>query len=170
MEQQPLIPEAIGERPDAPNGGNGRPKGATNLKHRTLERAARSEALPIILKLCQLAKEGDVLAARVILDRVWPKPRGSPINVDLPPLRTPAEVRAAMHLLLDRVAAGEIAPDDAAALTSMMRDTLQAHNIQTLSPVTVNIDARSADARQVLAERLSKAIEQRRPEPDAAAD
>lgn len=163
MEQQPLLPEAV-----APNGGNGRPKGAKNLKHRALERAARSESLPIVQKLCQMARDGDVLAARVILDRVWPRPRTAPFSVELPPTRTPAEVRAAMHLLLDRVASGEIAPDDGQALVAMMRDTLQAHNIQTMSPVTVNIDARSADARQLLAERLAKVVEQRRaPEGDA---
>ena len=88
--------------------------------------------------------------------------------VDLPPLRTPNEVRAAMHLLLDRVAAGEIPAEDAATLTSMMRDTLQAHQIQALSPVTVNIDARGQDARQALTERLAKMVGQRPPEPPSS--
>lgn len=165
MEQQPLLPEIVASSP--PNNGNGRPRGAKNLKHRALERAARSESLPIVLKLCQMARDGDVLAARVILDRVWPRPRSAPFSVELPPTRTPAEVRAAMHSLLDRVSSGEIAPDDGMALVSMMRDTLQAHNIQTMSPVTINVDARSADARQVLAERLSKVVEQRRAPDDA---
>ena len=92
MEQQSLMPDIIVEREERlkPNGGNGRPPGATNLRRRALERAAQSEALPIILKLIELAKQGDTLAARIILDRIWPRPKAAPIQIDLPAASSPA--------------------------------------------------------------------------------
>jgi hypothetical protein len=162
MEQQALIPDILVEREERPkpNGGNGRPPGATNLRRRALERAAQSEALPIILKLIDLAKQGDTLAARIILDRIWPRPKTAPITVDLPKTGTPSEIRAAMHDLLHKIATGEIPTDDGQLLMATMRDVLDAHRIQTID-LTPSLAAPQSDARTALAERLERIIEAR---------
>ena len=159
MEQQALIPEVL-ERPDAPNNGNGRPRGARKIKYQALERAVRAEILPILQKLIAQAKAGDTYAARLILDRVWPRPRTAPISIELPETRNPAELREAMHRLLGQVAAGEIAPDEGAAFMGIIRDVLEAHRIQTLDPAS-NVDMQGANARELLTTRLSRMIEER---------
>lgn len=161
MEQQSLIPEIVIEREERkPNGGNGRPPGATNLRRRALERAAQSEALPIILKLCEMAKQGDALAARIILDRVWPRPKTAPITVDLPKTGSPSEIRAAMHDLLRQITGGEIPPEDGQLLMATMRDVLDAHRIQTID-LTPSLAAPTSDARTALADRLERILKAR---------
>ena len=162
MEQQSLIPEIVIEREERkPNGGNGRPPGATNLRRRALERAAQSEALPIILKLCEMAKQGDALAARIILDRIWPKPKAAAIMANIPRTGSAADIRAAMHDLLHQITTGEIPPDDGQALMAAMRDVLDAHRIQTFDAAITATAAPESSAREQLAARLTRLIEAR---------
>ena len=161
MEQIPLDPEVLGPERTPPNNGNGRPKGARNLKHRTLERAARSHSLPIVMKMVEMALQGDTIAAKIILDRTWPRPRTALVALDLPQTNNPGELRAAMHNLLGRVANGEIPPDAGAALMQIMRDVLDSHKIQTFDGAGAGEETEETNARDLLATRLVRAIEER---------
>jgi predicted ester cyclase len=49
----------------------GRKKG-TRLKYTQYQKMAATHIPAIIEKLCQLAVDGDVVAAKVIFDRSWP--------------------------------------------------------------------------------------------------
>jgi hypothetical protein len=160
MEQEPLIPEVVVVKP-APNNGNGRPAGARSVRTRTLERAVRSDILPIIQKVITLAKDGDMIAAKLILDRVWPRPRMGPSMIDLPATRTPAEIRAAMHQLLARVTRGEVSPDEGAAIVSIMRDVLDSHRVQTFDAPGA-VEVRATTARELLEQRLARQIAERK--------
>jgi hypothetical protein len=165
MEQQPLIAEVLpAERPNAtnggPNAGNGRPRGARNLKHKALERVAQSEAVPILRQLCKQALDGDTQAAKIIFDRIWPRPRTAPIAVNLPETRTPAELRAAMHGILAQVASGQLASDDGAALVSIMRDVLDSHRVQAIGDDSHGA-AEETSTRELLVSRLERAIAER---------
>lgn len=160
MEQIPLDPEVLGPERTPPNNGNGRPRGARNLKHRALERVARAEALPILQKLVQLAKDGDVVAAKVIFDRIWPRPRTALIALDIPATANAADVRAAMHTLLGRVASGDIPPDAGAALMQTMRDVITAYHVQTFDD-TPDEATEETNTRELIATRLLRAIEER---------
>ena len=82
-------------------------------------RAGLDQHLPDILAaLVEAAKAGDVTAARVILDRVLPslKPYEQPIALDLAGDTLTDQGRA----VLDAVAAGELAPGQAAQLVSAL--------------------------------------------------
>jgi hypothetical protein len=163
LEQGTLYDDAAGPEPiDArrPNEGNGRPKGARGRRNKELEVAARSRALPLVMKIIEAAENGDMAAAKIILDRIWPKPRTAPMNCDMMPTGTPAEVRAAMLDVVQRVSRGEITSDDGAALVSMMRDILDAHSIKTLSPESDN-QSLAGDVKQLFQERLTRIIEAR---------
>lgn len=170
-------PFLLGTEPDseqrsepapAPNKGNGRPRGARNHKHKALEAAARSRALPLLLKIIEAAEQGDMMAAKIVMDRVWPKPRTAPITLELPKTETPADVRAAMLEIIQRVARGEVTSDDGAAIVRMMKDILDAHSIKTLSPESDN-ESLSGDARQIFSERLARIIEARAVPADESA-
>src|SRR5262245_53633298 len=112
------------------------------------------------MKIIQAAENGDMAAAKIILDRIWPKPRTAPMTCELPPTSTPAEVRAAMLEVIQRVSRGEITSDDGAAMVSMMRDILDAHSIKTLSPESDN-QSLAGDVKQLFQERLTRIIEAR---------
>lgn len=171
MEQATLIEgfEPTPNQAPAPNAGNGRPKGARNRKHRALEQAARSAALPLLAKVIKAAENGDMTAAKIIFDRIWPKPRTAPIQCEIPKTETPADVRAAMLEVLQRVSRGEITSDDGAALVSMMRDILDAHSIKTLS-TDDDDQANIGDVREIFAKRLGRIIEARAVPVDDADD
>lgn len=162
MEQATLIEgfEPAPNQVPIPNAGNGRPKGARNRKHRALEAAARSRALPLLAKVITAAENGDMQAAKIIFDRIWPKPRTAPIQCELPKTETPADVRLAMMEVIQRVSRGELTADDGAALVSMMRDILDAHSVKTLSADTDDT-ASTGDVRELFAARLGRIIEAR---------
>src|SRR4029077_2128286 len=138
----------------------GRPRGARNRKHRALEQAARSRALPLLAKVITAAENGDMMAAKIIFDRIWPKPRTAPIECELPKTETPADVRAAMLEVIQRVSRGELTADAGASLVSMMRDVLDAHSIKTLSPES-DTEAIAGDVRELFSEKLGRIIEAR---------
>lgn len=166
MEQEPLIPEVIDPvRPRLkPNNGNGRPKGARNHRHAVLEKLAHAHSITLMERLICEAEAGDMFAMKIILDRIWPKPKGAPINVGIPQTQTPSELRMAMHDALARVASGEISTDDGAALVSMMKDILAAHSVTTMLDAAAPGQAQGSDGRALLAERLARLIESRRVE------
>jgi len=165
MEQQALIPEfeqvATEAPPTVPNDGNGRPKGTRNRKHKLLQAIAQKHSPEILMRVVQAALDGDMLACKMIFDRTWPKPRTAPLTLDLPPTATPADIRAAMHKLLEQVASGELTTDDGAALISMMKDMLAAHVIDArILPEAAAVQ--TVDVRQTFADRLARVIEARR--------
>src|SRR5882672_12388418 len=163
MEQEPLIPEVLEPLEDsdrAAQGENrgGRPRNTTRF--RTLEAMARKDAPRIVQTLINQAISGDVLAARLILDRVWPRPRTAPIDIQLPATANPAQLREAMHKVLAQVAAGDVDPAQGAAFVQIMREVLEAHRIQTFDATSNEI--RTVDYRQQLTDKLLKAIEERK--------
>ena len=149
--------QAPAGKPEPVSPLGGRPKNARNRKHQALEAAARSRALPLLLKVIAAAEAGDMQAAKIVFDRIWPKPRTAPIQLEMAKTETPADVRAAMLDIISRVAAGEITTDDGAAIVSMMKNILDAHSIKTLSPDTDN-ESISGDAKTVFTARLQKII------------
>lgn len=116
--------------------------------------------MELLAKICDAAEKGDMMAAKIIMDRVWPRPRTAPMSCELPKTETPADVRAAMLDVLQRVSRGEITSDDGAALVSMMRDVLDAHSIRTLAGDT-DEHAIAGDVRELFAKRLGRIIEAR---------
>jgi len=162
VEQASLIDdfEPAPNQAPAPNNGNGRPAGARNRKHRALEAAARSRALPLLSKVITAAENGDMTAAKIIFDRIWPKPRTAPIQCELPKTETPADVRAAMLEVIQRVSRGELTADDGASLVAMMRDVLDAHSVKVLAADDDDA-ANIGDVREIFAKRLGRIIEAR---------
>jgi len=148
------------EPSNLPNDGNGRPAGARNRKHRELEHYARSRSVKLLEKVVDAAERGDMMAAKIVFDRIWPRPRTAPMTCELPPTQTPADVRAAMLDVIQRVSRGEITADDGAALVSMMRNVLDAHSIKTLSPES-DTGVLDKGPRELFAERLGRIIEAR---------
>jgi len=139
---------------------DGRPRGARNRKHRALEQAARSRALPLLAKVITAAENGDMQAAKIIFDRIWPKPRTAPIQCELPKTETPADVRAAMLEVIQRVSRGELTADDGASLVAMMRDVLDAHSVKVLAADDGDA-TNDGDVREIFAKRLGRIIEAR---------
>ncbi len=59
-------------------------------------------------------------AARLVLDRVVPVRKGRPIAIKLPAITTPTDVLEALSVTFERMAAGEITPDEAAIVAGVL--------------------------------------------------
>ena len=62
----------------------GRPQGSRNKTIIALETLGEGEVEYIVKALIEKAKAGDAMAARPILDRVWPARKGARLQFDLP--------------------------------------------------------------------------------------
>jgi hypothetical protein len=99
---------------------NGRPEGSRNKATLLLDQLADAEAEAIQRQVIQAAKEGDLKAAELILARIWPPRRGRPVRLELPPVRTAAEVSDGMAAVVDAMAAGEVTPEEAATISGVL--------------------------------------------------
>jgi len=126
-------------------GQSGNPKGkppGTGALQRL--RAGLDQHLPDILTaMVDAAKAGDVAAARVILDRVLPslKPNEQPVVMDL----AGATLSARAAAVLDAVAAGELAPGQAAQLVSALGTMAKIIKTDDLSQRVSKLEERHAN-------------------------
>ncbi len=72
------------------------------------------------------ALAGNAVAARFIIDRLEPRPRGRAVSLDLPVGASAGAVVAAYDTTLRALASGEITPDEALAVTRVLDGRLRA--------------------------------------------
>ena len=92
-----------------------------------------SEALT--RKALDLAMAGDTVALRLCLERVLPPRRARPVAFDLPAIKTPGDLVAALGALARAVCGGELTPDEGSAVAGMLE-------AQRRAIETVEIEAR----------------------------
>jgi hypothetical protein len=145
MEQQEQRTEEGRFKPGRSGNPAGKPKGARNKAVQALERLGEAEAEAIVTALIEKAKGGDAMAAKPILDRVWPPRRGARLTFELPSINGPADLATAIGAVTRQVADGEISPDEGALIVGLLE-------AQRKAVETVDLAAR-IDA---LEQRLSK--------------
>jgi hypothetical protein len=94
----------------------GRPRGARNKRTILLDR----DATVIIDQLILAAKEGDVAAMRMCVDRIYPRPRGRPVAFDLPPMTTAADAVTAMGGIMQAIGDGDLSAEEGAELSKVV--------------------------------------------------
>lgn len=100
--------------------GRGRAAGSRNNASLVLDEIAAGEAGSVLRRVLEQALEGDLKAAEMLLARVWPVKRGRPVRLSLPPVDTAAGVAAALGALVEAVAAGDVTPEEAAPIGSLL--------------------------------------------------
>jgi hypothetical protein len=99
--------------------GRGRPAGSRNAASVLLDKLAEGECEALLRTVLEQAKAGDTRAAEVVLARVWPVRRGRPVALSLPPIKTAADVVAALGAVADAMAAGALTPEEASAVAGV---------------------------------------------------
>jgi hypothetical protein len=79
-----------------------------------------ASAPDIIQAAIDRAIEGDATALKVCMDRIAPVRKGAPVEVALPTLKGASDVPAAIAKLLQAVGAGELSPDEAQSVASLV--------------------------------------------------
>src|SRR5262249_34696262 len=101
-------------------GGPGRREGSRNKATLLLDQIAEGEGEEILHKTLEDAKSGDPNARKLVLERIWPIRKGRPVSLDIPPIVAAADIVAALGLVAEAVGAGEITPDEGAAVASVL--------------------------------------------------
>ena len=113
----------------------GRPKGARNRTTMAVQALLEGDAPAVARRAIDAALAGDMVAIRLVLDRIAPAPRDRVVQFELPVVASVSDVPQIMIWLLRAVAAGEIAPaeaDSVAKLAEQYRRSVE----------TADIDAR----------------------------
>ncbi|WP_417667640.1 DUF5681 domain-containing protein [Pseudidiomarina sp.] len=93
-------------------GSSGNPQGRPRKATTELEKALRKHGAELADKLIALALDGDTTALKICIDRIHAplKPQSTPVQIAIPENAGMAETGRAV---LDAVARGELAPDQA---------------------------------------------------------
>jgi hypothetical protein len=71
-------------------------------------------------KAIRMAKQGDITALRLCLDRILPPRRERPVQFRLPALRSAGDAAAAMASIAEAIASGDLAAGEAAELSKLV--------------------------------------------------
>ena len=93
--------------------GPGRPPGLRNKKSQLLDKIAGEGTERVIRTVQEKAEKGDMYAAALVLARTWPRRKGRPVEIDLPPVGDTAGLVAAQAAVVAAMARGQITPDEA---------------------------------------------------------
>lgn len=99
---------------------NGRPKGSRNKATLALQELLDGEAEEIGRKAIEFAKSGDVTAIRLVLERVLPAKKDSPLLLDIKKPTSSAEITEAMGLVVESVGLGDITPAEGRAMVGLL--------------------------------------------------
>jgi hypothetical protein len=116
---------------------SGRPQGSRHKTSLAVEALLEGEAEALTRKAIELAKEGDMAALKLCLDRLAPPRKGRTVSFKLPTIETAEDVLRALQTIATAVAGGEITPDEGATVAAL----LETHR-RTIE--TVEIEARVA--------------------------
>jgi hypothetical protein len=98
----------------------GRQLGARNKSTLWLDAVNSEDTERVIHVVQEKAEKGDMYAAALLLARTWPRRRGRPIQLDLPPVTDTGGLVAAQAVLVAVMAKGEISPDEAASVAGVL--------------------------------------------------
>lgn len=113
-------------------GNPGRPRGARHKVTVAVEALLEGEAEALTRKAIEAALEGDMTALRLCLERIAPARREPLVQFDAPTLKTAEDVPAALASLMQAVAAGDLAPGEAATLAGVIEKWRGAYELTEL--------------------------------------
>ena len=105
-------------------GQSGNPAGKKpGTRHRAtlaIEKLLDGEGEALTRKAIELAKNGDLTAIKLCLDRIIPPRKSRPININLPDVKTAEGVAAAQATVVQAVGSGLIVPEEGLVLSSIL--------------------------------------------------
>ena len=100
---------------------SGRPRGARNKRTVLAEHLLEGDTEAIVRTMIARAKQGDMGAVRLCMDRISPRLRDRPLEFQLPPLEKPADAAVAMAAIVQGLAEGALTAAEAADLARMVQ-------------------------------------------------
>ncbi len=127
------------------NYSTGRQRGARNKSTLWLDEIGRESTEKVIGAVLGEAEKGNMYAAAIMLARTWPRRRGRPVPLALPPVETTAGVLGAQAAVIAAMAKGEISPEEAASVANVLDSQRRAIETNDLAR---RVDELEAEARK----------------------
>ncbi|MBS0637341.1 MAG: hypothetical protein JSS12_07505 [Verrucomicrobia bacterium] len=113
---------------------NGKPKGARNKSTIATEALLAGSLEGICKKIEEEALAGNMLAAKMVLERFLPVRKDRVVRIDMPQIKTSKDVLCAIECVVAAVACGEISPSEGESLSrtlEMYSQALENHEFET---------------------------------------
>jgi hypothetical protein len=111
---------------------NGRPPGSRNKTTLAVDALLDGEAETLTRKAIEKAKEGDMAAIRLCMDRIAPARKDRPVTFSFPRIAGAADAAKASAALLAAVSGGEITPSEAAEIGRLLETYVKTLEIAEL--------------------------------------
>ena len=99
-------------------GGPGRPRARERIA--AFDQMVANAGADLIEAALKVAKDGNVRAIEMLLDRIWPARRGRPVEVEAPEIRAVADVVPASAAVTSAVLNGDVTPREGAAVARVI--------------------------------------------------
>jgi hypothetical protein len=99
---------------------NGRPKGTRNKSTILVQLLLERDLEEICNRVIEEAKAGNMQAVKMILDRILPPKKDSPIAIDIPEIKTSSDILQAINCISTAVGQGEISPSEGETLSKII--------------------------------------------------
>jgi hypothetical protein len=120
----------------------GRAAGSRNRASLVADALADGELEGIVKKVIADAKAGDAKAREIVLARAWPPRKGRRVQLDLPEVKSAADITSAMSAVTRAVAKGEITPDEGQAVAAILESQRKAIELADIERRVTALEAR----------------------------
>jgi hypothetical protein len=104
-------------------GNPGRPPGSRNRRAVLAERLAEEKFEDVVQAVIRAATlSGDMMACRIILDRLWPVRRGRPVSFPVPDRLDAEGLAEALDGVIRAVGNGELTPEEGQVVTAVLNE------------------------------------------------
>lgn len=114
--------------------GYGRPKGSRNAGTLIIEQIGEPAVQDLMHKMVALGKEGDVAAAKFILERFSCPRKGYFVEIPLPPVRTLEDVGKAMTIVIEQMAQAKLTVEEANAVMGVLEKKVNFIHAENMLP------------------------------------
>jgi hypothetical protein len=135
-------------------GNPGRTPGFKNRTTIVAEALLKREEDELIRKAIELAKAGDGPLLKFLLDRLLPRERS--VQFDLPSINSAADAVDALQAIIAGVGNGQIAPNEAASLASLVAASARTINVAELELRLENLEKRAEENVIILENKLKR--------------
>jgi len=128
------------------HGNPGRPVGSRNKRTLLAEQILGADLEAVARAVSTAAQNGDMQAARIILDRLAPIRRGRPVQFEMPAILDAAGLAEAFAMVLRSIATGDLTPEEGTAVAGVLE-------IRRKAIDTAEIETRLAALEDVIREK-----------------